>query len=179
MRVGSRHLGWLFWSAVMVLAPSAARADFLTPPQTRFAPLRDTDFSLATPLDAMGNPTPFNKFVPSAGTALHSVNIDIKWRIDSTINLQFTTPATLTVLSSGTLSILGPDGKPLPGLINPAFTNNVVQFEPGPAKVPFPTKINSGEIVLTITDPAELALFTSKGPSDLTFNIPIHAFAGS
>jgi hypothetical protein len=170
---------WLVMALALAGSSQAARADFLSPLQTRFAPLADTDYSLATPLDAMGHATPFDKYVPTPGTALAAVLLDIHWRIDSTISLKFTVPSTLSVLSNGVLTIDGPDGKALPGFTNPSFTNNVIQQQPGPAVMSFPTKTYSGEIKLKITDPNELKLFTSAGPGDLTFDIPIFANASS
>jgi len=182
MRVGSRQLCWAVLSLLLVGHSTAIRADFITPPQIRYAPLRDTDYSLPVLLNQnsiSGTPTPFNKFVPTPGNTLHGVILDIKWVITSTVNMNFTTPATLSVMSSGTLAIKGPDGNPLPGVTNPTFTNNVVQTESVAMPVSFPTKTFQGEISLTITDPNTLLLFTSQGPNDLTFNIPIVANASS
>ena len=164
MRDGSRLLGWLVLSIVVLCNPAPARAEFLTPLQTRFAPLTDTDWSLQTPLDQNGVATPFDKFVPSGDTALKSVIINILWRADSTFNMQFTTASTITLTTSGSLSLLGPDGQPLlTGLPDPLFTNTQVLTQTTPGDVPFATKIFSGSTKIVITDPASLASIPARG----------------
>jgi PEP-CTERM motif len=180
MRDGSRWLGWLVIAVLLLWTPQAALAEIITPVQTRSAPLADTDWSLKTPLDQNGNPTPFDKFVPSNDSALKSVVINVEWRADSTFNMKFTTASTITVTATGSLTILGPDGLPLPMTVpDPLFTNSQSVTELSIASVPFATKTFTGSTQIVLSDPASLALFTSQGANDLTFTIPMMAAAQS
>jgi hypothetical protein len=178
MRVGPRLSGWLILSLAALCSPVAARADFVTTPQTRSVPLQDTNWSVPTPFDSHGNPTPFNKFIPTQISGLKAVIIDVTWKAESMISMKFTTASTITVSATGSLVIDGPNGLALPiNLPSPLFSNSESVQKLSPTSVNFATKIFTGSSRLVLTDAASLKLFISQRSNDLTFTIPMSATA--
>lgn len=157
---------------MMVAIPSRSHAEFLTPLQTRYVPLTDTNWANATSFDqTTQTQKPFDKFDPALGS-LSRVIINIFWRVDSTINMTFTTPSTITVTSSGSMAVNRPDGSAM-FIKWPLFNHDVSFPDTTPEKKSFTQTFfgNSGPLVLT--SPKDLALFTGPG----TFNLPVGANA--
>jgi hypothetical protein len=152
---------------ILLLAlASSARADILTPLQSRFVPLTDTDWATVNGYDFTTlKQQPFDKFDPKLGT-LKDVILNIYWRVDSEIGMTFVTPSTISVQSSGSLGWNRPGGAAL-FIKFPLFTHNE-SFTSNTSQTKTFTQTsfgNSGPIVLTSA--SDLALFTGPGPISL------------
>jgi MYXO-CTERM domain-containing protein len=188
-----------------LMAPTVARAAQLTAPstpvtQTSSLPLTPTDFAAGN--NVPGNPLTFNQFdTLNQARVLDSVTLTLHAAIENQFGMKFTTPATITdtigTASASqpgpTITMYQPDGKtPLltvGATATDALSRSVTYgSQPGqtlpqefssslPTTSPFyiaPTSFDKTQ-TLTLTSPADLALFTGNG----TLKLPVSAAAWS
>ena len=173
-------LAILGWAAVMAAGLPASGAPITSTPQSATIPATETDWGPTNFPDTV-NPLNFTKFDPKLGT-LEAVNLSLSYTFKQTVSMTFTDPSTITLdESQSSIAVQRPNGTTILNQIVPA--DMVSQTYTGPTfphMITLPPNTQDGSITpLTLTTPADLALFTQSGPADTVIKLPVFTTAQS
>lgn len=200
MSTHTRFAAVLFTAAAAFCAPSAARAGLMTSTQSATLPMTSTNFNT----DGSGlSPLVFQKFDTQNNTLqLDEVVLTFHAQVQNNFGMTFTTPATITVsVGTGNPSVPGPvitlfEPNGTTQLLTAAASNNDAAlsrtvtwgYNPGEtlsqsfgtdqavgSKFYLAPLITQASNSLTLTNPADLALFTGQG----VLKLPVAAQAFS
>jgi hypothetical protein len=169
-------LAALVFATLVMVSPT--RAATMTTSQTLGIPMTQTNWGPGSP-STLG-PLEFSKFDPTLGT-LNSVQISMAYTFSHDISLTFDSPSTLTETTIGSQIVVnGPGGGLyLTATPDPVSNTQTNSSGPYPSTVTIPTTTeNKTTGPLTLTSPADLALYTAQTAGE-KIGLPVLAQSNS